>query len=536
MLHHLARYAQQRNLAPEPGFATRKAHWAVHVDDQGQMLRLENLETAGRPKDYPRCPDLSLAELLGGGDAFPRSHFLLESAKVLLDYLDGSASERHRIGLKRRHFQSMVDQCLTAQPELEWFQAINLFLDSPTQREIAKQNLIARRGSPGDGLVIVVEGRNPLERTLWHDWWREYRTTLTPRSQPQVAPARDLVTGQLTLPLSTHRRIRGLQSVGGHSVGDSLVSFGRPAFTSYGFERAHNSPLSADSEATYVLALNHLVSCARSVGGAMLCAWTDPPTGDPLSSLFGEGKGQVEGDLLEDTTRFHVLMLSANYGRVMIRDHLEGRLPHLHHALKAWNNDLSLVEAGGAIARQPCLPEILLTLQPQPGELPATLVVDIVRSAVTGDPLSPTLLPLLLERLMTDITKPDRDAFSTARIGLLKAILLRSHLSAPKRLKRDHPSPAYHCGRLLATLVQRIRHRGVTSIHRSYRAVCYAPAAAVPRLLEEAWMRGHSPQRSFLRHLSNLPTSFDLEQQGLLALGYHGQKAHHEGVTDAQPG
>lgn len=538
MLHHLARYAQQRDLAPEPGFATRKAHWAVHIDDQGQLLRLEHLETAGRPKAYPRSPQLSQPELLGGGESAPRSHFLLESARVLLDHRDANDRHPHRAELKRQHFQSMLRQCLTAQPELQWLQAINLFLDSPAQRDLAKGQITDRRGSPGDELLIIVQGRNPLESSLWHDWWRDYRTTLTSRSPRQASPALDLMTGQLTLPLSTHRRIRGLQHVGGHAIGDALISFGQPAFASYGFQRAHNAPLSADSEAAYVLALNHLLSHAPSVGGLMLCAWTDPPAGDPLSSLFGEGegKGQVEGERLEEETRFHLLMLSANYGRVMVRDHLEGRCQDLQQALEAWSEDLSLVEAGAGIARQPSLREIFLTLQPQPGELPATLAADIVRSAVTSAPLPQTLLPLLLERIATDITKSDRDAFPTARIALLKAILLRSHLSAPRRLKKDHPSPAYHCGRLLAMLAKRIRHRGVTTVQRSYRAVCYAPAVTVPRLLEEAWMRGHSPQRSFLRRLSNLPHRFDLEQQGLLALGYHGQKVHYEGVTDAQPG
>ena len=529
MLCHLARYAQQAGLAPEPGFATRKVHWAVHVDRNGRYQRIENLARAGRPRQFPRCPELSQPELLGGGESCPRSHFLVESARVLLDHLgaqlatptarvapEDPAIDPTRLAGKRLHFQTMLQQLISAQPQLAWLAATDRFLNSPDQRHSARQTLIAARGAPGDRVVIVVDGRNPLEDTAWHDWWREYRATLAPKSQPRASLARDLMTGQPILPLSTHRRIKGLQSVGGHPSGDALISFGQPAFESYGFDRAHNAPLSAQSEADYVLALNHLLGRARRVGALMLCAWTDPLAGDPLSPLFGEteiGKG-------EEGARFHVLMLSANHGRVVLRDHIQGNQAQLSQALANWREDLFMTSVQGT----PSLDEILSSLRPRPGELPVTLASDIVRAAVSGTPLPGTLLPLILDRIKSDITNPKRQPFHPARMALLKARLLRSQVDAPRQLSGNHRCPAYHCGRLLAILAKQLGHPGITSVQRSYHAASHAPAAVIPRLLEQARMRKAAPPPMLAR--LTLPLSLDLRQQALFALGYHHQKSH----------
>ena len=110
-------------------------------------------------------------------------------------------------------------------------------------------------------------------------------------------------------------------------------------------------------------------------------------------------------------------------------------------------------------------------------------------------------------------------------------------------LNEDHPAPAYHCGRLmsvLASLQQRaLGDVGAGVVQRYYGAASTTPALVLGRL---ARLSKHhlnsldSPQLTFWyegkiagiwgRLKDSLPTTLNLEEQSLFALGYYQQMAH----------
>jgi len=114
-------------------------------------------------------------------------------------------------------------------------------------------------------------------------------------------------------------------------------------------------------------------------------------------------------------------------------------------------------------------------------------------------------------------------------------------------LDPGHPSPAYHCGRLLAVLdeVQRAALPGVnaTIIDRFFGTASTAPGSVFSRLVRGAQPHLGKLQRNragayvalqgrleeILGHIQNFPRTLTLEEQGLFALGYYHQRAQDRG-------
>jgi CRISPR-associated protein Csd1 len=130
---------------------------------------------------------------------------------------------------------------------------------------------------------------------------------------------------------------------------------------------------------------------------------------------------------------------------------------------------------------------------------------------------------------------------------LIKLVLSGHHSNgredAMVRLEPGHPSPAYHCGRLLAVLesVQRLAIPGIkaTVVDRFFGTAGTAPASVFGRLV-----RGAQPHLAKLERerpsaywalqrrleeihgaLAGYPRTLALEEQGLFALGYYHQRA-----------
>jgi hypothetical protein len=88
MIHLLDEYARKQNLAAEAGFSPKLVRWAICCDSNGRYTGLVPLGDVdaknNRGREFPRCPDLSQGEMIGGGLA--RSHFLADTADVVLLY------------------------------------------------------------------------------------------------------------------------------------------------------------------------------------------------------------------------------------------------------------------------------------------------------------------------------------------------------------------------------------------------------------------------------------------------------------------
>jgi CRISPR-associated protein Csd1 len=122
-------------------------------------------------------------------------------------------------------------------------------------------------------------------------------------------------------------------------------------------------------------------------------------------------------------------------------------------------------------------------------------------------------------------------------------------------LNESHPSPAYHCGRIMAVLgeIQRVALRdvGASVVQRYYGAASATPALVLGRLVRlaqfhldkvESRKRRDALEQSLAGIWASIhdhvPATLTLEEQSLFALGYYQQKAaaKREAIVPADHG
>ncbi|MEQ8819130.1 MAG: type I-C CRISPR-associated protein Cas8c/Csd1 [Sumerlaeia bacterium] len=417
---------------------------------------------------------------------------------------------------------------------------------------------------------------------------------------------RDLLTGELAPPTATHDKITGLSDVGGLAMGDNLVSFKQGAFRSYGLEQSANAAMSADSAKVYSSALNHLIAHrARRFQGIKVLFWYDgevpadlselienpeteddgfwdlcggkpevpaPPPPDPkkdaeaakreklraesraiaLLGALRHGGEKARTDLRQ--TRYHSLTISGQSGRVMVRDFTSGQFGELREAILAWFEDLAIVHReGDRLASPPKFYAVLGATVRELKELASPDQAALWNAAICRRPISDSLFIKALARLRAEMASAEPPPPNQARMGLLKAYLNRlpeHRLTTPKEtnrmqthLHKNHPAPAYHCGRLLSVLAD-LQYCALGKVEAGVVQRFYGAASTTPHLVLGRLFALHH------HHLNKIsgnardgykqaiecilayfpgqqfPTSLSLPEQALFALGYYQQSAH----------
>ena len=111
-------------------------------------------------------------------------------------------------------------------------------------------------------------------------------------------------------------------------------------------------------------------------------------------------------------------------------------------------------------------------------------------------------------------------------------------------LESAHPSPAYHCGRLLAIL-ESVQRAALGSVNATIVDRFYGAASATPSTVFGALLRGAQPHLAKLKRdrpgahvnlqrrleevcsrIDDWPATLPLKEQALFSLGYYHQRAH----------
>ena len=565
MLGQLVAYARANHLVTEPGFTSKTIRWAIVCDSNGRFLQA--LDLADGPKSpgrlFPRSPELSLPEIKRGGAGC--RPFLADPADVVALLADGEPDSK--LLAKHAYFTGLLRKASGVLPVLA---GVADTLDDPAALAQIQARLQAQKAKPTDKVTVSILGASPtflLESDLWHDWWRRFRQTLgddRPGKRPAgtdeaTVLARCLISGELVEPAPTHPKIAGLSDVGGLAMGDSLASFKQESFCSYGLVQSANAPVSEEMAAAYRAALNHLIrETGRSLAGAKLVHWFKDrisPEDDPFSFLLDDSTAEAEAqkrarELLEAfksgrrpqllDNRYYALTLSGAAGRVMVRDWMEGSFEELVRSVDRWFDDFSVLRRDGAgLAPPPRMFSVLAVLVRDLKDLPPSLAAQVWRAAVRGEPLPRQAMARALARFKMDVLTDQ--PFHHARVGLLKAFLIRKGDPLEPHLNEDHPDPAYHCGRLMAMLAT-LQYRalgdvGAGVVQRYYAAASTTPALVLGRLVRTAqfhldkldrglarWHEGRIAD-TFGRIREQIPPTLSLERQSLFALGYYQQIA-----------
>jgi CRISPR-associated protein Csd1 len=599
MLHALLEYARQEQLAAEPGLKPKTVRWLLLFSPEGRLLGLQDLrgpDAKSKGREFSACPDLTQQELVAAGCR----HFLVDGLDVAC-LVSKDAPPDEKLTAKHASFVGLLEQAASAVPVLTRIAAV---LVDEQQLASLRADLDERKAKPTELVTFaVVEPDGPailVERDDWHNWWRTFRQSMADARKAKVPAAsrrkrevavsdpprmRCLLSGELIEPLPTHNKIEGLSDVGGLSMGDTLTSFDKDAFTSFGLEQGANAAMSATAVKSYVTALNHLIRRrSRRMAGVKVAYWYSGPIDpgdDPLREVF-EGFGLVPPEepapssdkavqeaaavaeqaqaencarrLLEAIQsglrpdlaeyRYYALTLSANSGRVVVRDWMEGQFEDLVRSINAWFDDLAIVGRDGQrIIDSHKFPAVLAAPLRDLRDATPPLTTTLWRCVLRRQAIPFEIMAQTLQRIRIDLVNGETPRH--ARFGLLKAFCNRNERTATMtpELNPAERDPAYLCGQILAILAK-IQQRalgdvGAGVVQRYYAAASATPGLVLGRLVRTAQV-GHLPkiqekglQRWFESQLSDVwskleqrpPVVLSLEGQTLFAMGYYHQLA-----------
>lgn len=565
MLEKLVKYAEQVDLEPEPGFKVKYVKWIIVLGrDSGYqgVARLgdTNLGKKNPGLEFAKAPDLTTYEITGG----PKNcrHFLADALSVVT-LLGKDNPDQNDLG-KHEFFKGLLRQAAEDVPELAGLAEV---LEQRTNLDAINRDLTQAGAKPTETVTFMKDGVYPLASDSWHGWWRRWRSEHFPAEETGARMV-DLLTGQTCLPLSSHFKIAGLAGVGGLSTGDSLVSFDKEAFQSYGLDSSANAAFSAQSAITYAEALNKLIrESSQNLPGIKVVHWFKDRLKNEEDDLFPmvlSGSDESEPlqaqqkakDLLRAIrtgkkpdlarNRYYAMTMSGAAGRVMLRDWMEGPFEDLAASIDTWFEELAMVRReGDRPASDPKLIAVLAATVRDLDEIQAPQVAEIYRCAIDRrQPFPRWALAKTVLRSRADVLSGESPRYT--RMGLIKAWLQRNPDAKGGEqlspyLNEDHPEPAYQCGRLMAVYAALQRSAlgdvGAGVVQRFYAAASVTPALILGRLARLSQfhlnkLKGGLPYwyegllASIWERIDHeIPAALDLEEQGLFALGYYQQLA-----------
>ena len=577
MLNLLVKHAEDHGIVRPPGFAPKRARWAILCNTQGQYLNVAELGDTSLKRNpgrrFETCPELSQPEMKSGG--VTKSHFLIDTADVVALLLKGNEDEKKLASIRAKHayFVQLLRDASSGVPELAPF--ADLLGNRDTLEAITKDLAEhERRAKPTDKITLAIQGDGlhfPADSDRWHDWWCGFRAGLhEAKKEPSKRSAnptmRCLVNGELVQPVAIQPKIKGLGDVGGLSMGDAYASFKQESFCSYGLKQSANAAMSEQAAAAYRIALNQLLEeHAQRLASAKVVHWFKeeiPPENDPFPWLMAPGddeqtelNAQSQAKKLLQSIRsgerpelgdnyFYALTLSGAAGRVVVRDWMEGQFETLVESIDKWFEHLAIVHRGGGrLARAPKFMAVLGATVRDLKDLPAPFVSKMWRVAVHREPIPQQALAQALARTRIDIIEDN--PLNHARMGLMKAFRVRNPNGGDQHMKpfvnEEHPEPAYQCGRLMAVLagVQRaaLGDVGAGIVQRFYAAASSTPALVLGRLTRQSQFHLNKLEPGLTHWFESkiadiwarigdrVPPTLTLEEQSLFALGYYQQMA-----------
>ncbi len=580
MLNELVRYAQANLSGSEPGFTTRTVRWLAELSRDGCLVNILPLGD-DKGEQTSKCPEMH--NMNAGG----RAHFLVETLQTIALLCKPNEDPKKVAGSREKQvfFTKMVRQASTVAAAI---QPLAHFLENSEQVELLRDRLAAEKAKPTDWLRWRVAGADPLQQAEVLDWWRGWREADQAKGKADEKPKRgkaahqplpDLtpagmvcfLTGEAVEPVATQPKITGLSGVGGLGTGDVMAGFDKAAFCSFGLEQASNAAMGEKPVREYVDALNHLIkNHSRKLANTLVVHWfkeTVKPEDDPLAFLFeppelteAAAQNSVRQLLASLRTgqrttlgnnRYFAMTVSGAAGRVMVRDWMDRSFEDLVARIDQWFSDLEIsVNIDRELARYPRFNDVCLAMvryDPKKSysenlnKLPAPTAATLWQVALAGLPIPQPFIAQALTRFRADLI--DDKPFNHARMGLIKAYFIRKggnhQMSA--YLNKEHPEAAYQCGRLLAMLAGLQRSAlgdvGAGVVQRYYVAASQTPGLTLGRLfgnaknhlnkLESGLAFWYEDQIAEImsRIQNRIPSTLNLDQQSLFALGYYQQIA-----------
>jgi len=515
--------------------------YILELDGTGRLLNPRPVDTADPSSPATRRGARLLVPQIQRSSGV-RPLLLADKADYVLGYAE-PGDKPDRVAACHAAFTELLDRCADETEEAA-VMAVQRFLRATPLGQLQLDEAFDPRGI----ITFRVDGQFPMGLPSVREFWASENDP----SRKDAEVLQCLVCGHERPVLRRlQAKIKGVP--GGQTSGTSIISANAPAFESYGLEESLVAPTCADCGERFTKAINDLLASDRSrivMGGAAFVFWTREPVQFDLLSFFAEPNPDEVRRLLDairsgqrladvDDARFYATVLSGSGGRAVVRDWIDTTVGEVKRHLARW---FEAQDIGERIAdeRRPLGLYALAaaTVRDPRNDLAPPTPRALLRTALAGTPLPMSLLAQAVRRIRAEqqITRP--------RAALIK-LVLRTQGEIEEgdmvRLNPDHPSPAYHCGRLLAVLedVQRLAIPGIkaTIVDRFFGAASSSPNSVFSRLVRGAqphlgklerdnrgaWFALQRRLQDILANLDEFPRFLTLKDQGLFALGYYHQ-------------
>ena len=613
LLKHLYDFAVSRCLLGDLAFSAKAVRWIIEVDSTGNLLGNGPQATGDdkRGKEF-NCPQTTRPKVAGGV-----SEFLADGLTAVFGLdpdPDARMTERKRADRDANNIAKCTDfwaQIAAAHqakpsPEVNALIAFGLVVVAAPpsflrwgkdKKPDAKSDksawwLTTASGTEArlgpENFTFRVNGVLLLEDETVRQFWRDRHGIEVAAARGGFASGRCLVTGHENQKLApTHNpKIQGVPNT--QSFGASIVSFDKPAFSSYGFDQSLNSPTSDQAATAYSVALNYLIGSSDHsvrIGQTTLCFWPaqtaiantplaflNKPDPKVVRDFVRAPFSGVEREIAR-RDRFYAVTLAGNSGRIVIRHWMDISLEQAVENLRTWFEDLEIAvpvrpskKAAKAGAKEKDYHPLSLywlacTTVREAKDLSPDTTAQLYRAALEGTAPSITLLNPILNQLHSRLVGDDTYNFlyDESRFALLKLILNRNRSATTMEIKpsltADTEDAAYNCGRFLAILAaaQDKAHdyklEGPGVAERYFGTASVSPSSVFPLLirLNRHHLNKISKSERYGGHerfiqeqieavlalfkptRPGLPPSFprtlDLQAQGRFALGFYQQHA-----------
>ncbi|NTX40836.1 type I-C CRISPR-associated protein Cas8c/Csd1 [Myxococcus sp. CA033] len=570
MLTALNDFALERGLMDDPLYEKRPVDFQIQLSPEGKFLGLVPTQDGrgrGLPVLIPRIPQRSVNIAAG---------FVVDNSKYVLGHEEEMPSARAgkagKGAVRFAAFLKLLREAV-AQTDVPELRAVEKFLSNDKARAKALAERPEDEWTGSEMLAFVVgDSVTPVHQLPEVRAWWERRGE---QAASQGHTGLCLVTGRTGILAETHSKLKNVPQA--QSSGAPLVSFNRPAFESHGLEQGDNAPISEQAALGYVLALNDLLqrteerryrqgiqlgedsalvfwTNSTAEQESLLLNWMDPTEADLRRFVESPLRGLEPGEL--DTSRFYSVTLAGNSGRVAVRDWFQTSIGEVKQNIRRYFDDLSL---GETKTDQP-IPvwRLLKAVEAPSGKgMSPDLATRMIGAALRGQQFPRQLLSASLDRLRLPPSdgKLEREQLRL-RVALIKATLIRSHAFSQEvtvSLDKNNRLQPYVLGRLFAVL-ERLQIAALgkdvnaTIRDRYFASASRTPALAFSRLLplsvhhaakagdEGRWLERTKSEVMALVEPDFLPSVFDLNSQGLFAVGYyHQREAFFSKRTPSEP-
>ncbi|MFP4581895.1 MAG: type I-C CRISPR-associated protein Cas8c/Csd1 [Desulfococcaceae bacterium] len=539
------------NDVPLPGFSSQKAHFALYIDKNGNLIKPVDIRIVKGKKKTPRPVNAPAVKRTAG----IRSGFMMDNTGYVLG-ADNKGKPERALDTFEAFKEFHHELCDDIQDEdvrafLKFIENWNP-ADAPSLENWEEM--------AGLNLVFQVEGKTnrylhqlPAVQEKWVNYQMETGSEIT---------ANCLVSGKPAAIARTHPVIKNVR--GAQSSGAAIISFNQDAFASYGKKQSFNAPVGESAAFAYTAALNHLLASDSrqkvQIGDATTVFWTERTSA--VEGLFGavfdpseaedEDNREVRhfldavraGKIAEITDdpemKFYILGLSPNAARISVRFWHVGTVEDVLRNVGLHFQDLAIVKEFENNPEFPGMWQLLRATAPL-GKLDNAsplLAGAFMKAILTGGPYPQRLLSAIITRIRAD------RQINFFRAAMLKACIARRRRIAKTNLMevtmgldRESTNVAYRLGRLFAVLEKNQRDAlpgaKATIKERFYASASATPRAVFPQLLR---MAQHHIQKHDYGHVSDkrieevlgpiteFPGHLSIEEQGLFALGYYHQR------------